>query len=65
MRALRGIFVGAVIGAATLGGAAAATAAPLTLEPHAPASTESIAENCAGVIHPLARLTCTISSLSG
>ncbi|MEU7215471.1 hypothetical protein [Nocardia iowensis] len=65
MRALRGIFVGAVIGAATLVGGGAATAAPLSLEPHAPAPTESIAENCAGVIHPLAQLTCTLSSLSG
>ncbi|WP_306364436.1 hypothetical protein [Nocardia sp. CC227C] len=65
MRALRGILVGAVIGAATLVGAGAATAAPLSLEPHAPAPTEQIADSCTGVIHPLARLGCVISSLSG
>ncbi|MFC9435964.1 hypothetical protein [Nocardia sp. NPDC057030] len=64
MSFLRGIVAGAVIGAATLIGAGAATAAPLTLEPAAPAA-EPVAKDCTGVIHPLAQLTCTLSSLSG
>ncbi|MEV6556282.1 hypothetical protein AB0M22_11255 [Nocardia sp. NPDC051756] len=64
MSVLRGIVVGAVIGAATLIGAGAATAAPLPLEPASPA-VESVAKDCVGVIHPLAQLTCTLSSLSG
>ncbi|WP_280356051.1 hypothetical protein [Nocardia otitidiscaviarum] len=65
MRALRGILVGTVIGAATLVGAGAAAAAPLSLEPHAPAATEQIANNCQTVIHPLAQFSCILSSLSG
>ncbi|SUA74426.1 Uncharacterised protein [Nocardia otitidiscaviarum] len=65
MRVLRGVLVGAVIGAATLAGAGAAAAAPLSLEPHAPAVTEQIADNCQTVIHPLAQFSCILSSLSG
>ncbi|WP_306357295.1 MULTISPECIES: hypothetical protein [unclassified Nocardia] len=65
MRVLRGVLVGAVVGAAALAGAGAAAAAPLSLEPHAPAATEQIANNCQTVIHPLAQFSCILSSLSG
>ncbi|MFI6045961.1 hypothetical protein ACIA8C_30345 [Nocardia sp. NPDC051321] len=64
MSVLRGIVVGAVIGAATLIGAGAAGAATLQLEPAAPAA-ESVAKDCTGVIHPIGQLVCTLSSLSG
>lgn len=64
MSAVRGIVVAAVIGAATLIGAGAATAAPLPLEPADPA-VESVAKDCTGVIHPLNQILCTLTSLSG
>ncbi|MFB8278134.1 hypothetical protein [Nocardia colli] len=64
MSVLRRIVVGAVVGAATLIGAGAATAAPLPLEPATPAA-ESVAKDCTGVIHPINQLVCTLSSLSG
>ncbi|WP_433659939.1 hypothetical protein ACQPW1_45655 [Nocardia sp. CA-128927] len=63
MFALRGIAVAALIGAATLVGSGAAMADTIRLEPSTPA--ESVAKDCTGVIHPLAQLTCTLSSLSG
>ncbi|WP_405160362.1 hypothetical protein OG203_28560 [Nocardia sp. NBC_01499] len=66
MFAVRGFVVAALIGGATLvGGGAAMAAAPLPLEPSTAAPADSIANNCAGVIHPIGQLVCTISSLSG
>ncbi|NNH68281.1 hypothetical protein HLB23_00020 [Nocardia uniformis] len=65
MCALRGIFVGALIGAATLIGGGAAMAAPLPLESHTAAAESVATPDCSGVIHPLQRMTCLLSSLSG
>ncbi|MET8774337.1 hypothetical protein AB0H49_23220 [Nocardia sp. NPDC050713] len=60
MSALRGIFVGALIGAATLVGSGAATAEPLPLEPFTPAATESVAGGLCDA-HPAIGLWCLIS----
>ncbi|MFE9578951.1 hypothetical protein ACFYO1_21390 [Nocardia sp. NPDC006044] len=64
MFAVRGVVAAALIGAATLVGSGAAMADTIRLEPAAPAA-EPVAKDCTGVIHPLAQLTCTLSSLSG
>ncbi|WP_107659630.1 MULTISPECIES: hypothetical protein [Nocardia] len=63
MFAVRGIVAAALVGAATLIGSGAATAAPLPLGEYTP--VESVAKSCEGVIHPLAVMMCTLTSLSG
>ncbi|WP_040784928.1 hypothetical protein [Nocardia pneumoniae] len=63
MFALRGIFVGALIGAATLVGGGAATAEPLPLETFTPAPTESVAGGWCDA-NPVLGLWCLIASQS-
>ncbi|MEV0298443.1 hypothetical protein [Nocardia sp. NPDC050710] len=59
MFAQRGILVGALIGAAALGGGTA-TAEPLPLEPFTPAPSESVAGGLCDA-HPAIGLWCFIS----
>lgn len=63
MFALRGIIVGALIGAATLVGGGAAMADPLPLETFTPAPTEPVAGGWCDA-HPAVGLWCLIASQS-
>ncbi|MGA6203979.1 hypothetical protein ACPESR_04400 [Nocardia testacea] len=66
MSALRGTLIAALIGGATLLSGGSATAAPLPLESTTGVPAESVAtEDCFTIIHPLAQITCMLSSLSG
>ncbi|MCP2293182.1 hypothetical protein APR08_006142 [Nocardia amikacinitolerans] len=60
MVALRGIVVGALIGAAALVGGGTATAEPLPLETFTPAPTEPVAGGLCDA-HPAIGLWCLIS----
>ncbi|MFJ9364425.1 hypothetical protein ACIRRA_08430 [Nocardia sp. NPDC101769] len=63
MFARRGIFVGVLIGAATLAGGGAAMAAPVPLESPAPAPVEPVAGGLCNA-DPLIGLWCLIASPS-
>ncbi|MTE15401.1 hypothetical protein [Nocardia aurantiaca] len=63
MFARRGIFVGVLIGAATLVGGGAAMAAPLPLESPAPAPAEPVAGGLCN-LDPAIALWCLIASPS-